>query len=163
MKRLLCCLLLVNIFSCCNTALSSADEAGVLKTRFTAVHYSDKKDIADFIWRLGGQKIELPADTETASSRIDRLVERVEAILDMQPKSFRIDIYLRRGLLESDRVAFYDRKTRSIYISVDHTSDGVLAHEIAHAVIDRYFSSPLPAKVGEILTQYVDKYLWSDY
>ena len=163
MKRLLCCLLLVNIFSCCNTALSLAAEAGVLKTQFTTVHYSDKKDITDFIWRLGGQKVEFPQNAELASSRIDRLVERVETILDMQPKNFRIDVYLRRGLLDSDRMAFYDRKTRSIHISVDYASDGVMAHEIAHAVIDRYFPSPLPAKVQEILTQYVDKYLWSDY
>ncbi len=107
--------------------------------------------------------MEFPADTGLASNRIDRLVERVETILDMQPKNFKINIYLHQGLLESQKIAFYDYKTKSIHISVDYASDGVTAHEIAHAIINYHFSSPLPSKMQEILTQYVDKYLWSDY
>jgi hypothetical protein len=46
---------------------------------------------------------------------------------------------------------------------VDNVSDGVFAHEIAHAVIYKYFPRPPSSTAQEVLTQYVDKYLWSDY
>ena len=163
MKRFLCCLLLASVFSCYDSPSASAAEPGTFKTRFTTVYYSDEKDMNDFMWRLGGEKQALPAHKELASNLIDRLVERVEAILDMRPKNFKINIYLHRGVLGSDRVAFYEHKTKSIHISVDYATDGVLAHEIGHAVINYHFSTPLPDKMQEILAQYVDKYLWNDY
>jgi hypothetical protein len=163
MKRLICSLIILTLQLYYVSPIFSSESEEVFKTRYTAIHYSDEKDLNDFIWRLGGEKMDVPSNTELASNRIDRLIERVETILDMQPKNFKTDIYLRRGMLEAGRIAFYNHKTKSIYISVDYTSDGVVAHEIAHAVIDYHFSSPLPAKMQEILTQYVDKYLWSDY
>jgi len=163
MKRLLCCFLLLGACFLYSAPSLPAGPSGVFKTRYTTVYYPDEKDIDDFIWKLGGQRMELGANKGLASNRIDRIVERVEAILDMQPKDFKINIYLHRGLLESERIAFYDYKTRSIHISVDYATDGVTAHEIAHAVINYHFSTPLPDKMQEILTQYVDKYLWNDY
>ena len=81
----------------------------------------------------------------------------------MWPQNFNIDIYLHRGELQLNKVAYYEHKTKTIQISIDNVSDGVFAHEVAHAIISQYFSSPPPSKAQEILTQYVDKYLWSDY
>ncbi len=163
MKRLFCCFLVLGALTLYNIPSLMADPSGVFKTRYTTVYYSNEKDIDDFIWKLGGQRMGLVADKDLAANRIDRLVERVEAILDMQPKDFKINIYLSRGILESGRIAFYDHKTKSIHISVDYATDGVTAHEIAHAVMNYHFSTPLPDKMQEILTQYVDKYLWNDY
>lgn len=135
----------------------------VFQTKYTRIHYTEDKDMDDFIWRLGGQKLEFSGDTSLASNRVDRVIERVENILDLRPEGFKIDIYLKRGVLESDRIAFFEHKTKAIYISIDNVSDGIFAHEVAHAIINKSFWSPLPSKVQEILTQYVDKYLWSDY
>jgi hypothetical protein len=135
----------------------------VFKTRYAAVHYEQDRDVEDFIWRIGGERISFPRDSDLAAGRVDRVVERVQTILDMHPKNFKVNIYLLRGFLEGDRPAFYDNNSRSIRISVDYSTDGVLAHELAHAVISLYFPAPPPSKVQEILTQYVDKYLWSDY
>ena len=135
----------------------------VFKTRYTRIHYQQNKDIDDFIWRLGGERIEFPGDNSLASNRVDRIVERVETILDMQPKYFKDSIYLQRGRLDPDRVAYYDNRSKAIHIYIDYATDGVLAHEIAHAVISQYFPAHTPTKIQEILTQYVDKYLWSDY
>lgn len=136
----------------------------IFKTRYATIYYAQDNDIDDFIWRLGGQRFEFSADTGFAKNRVDRIVERVEAILDMQPKNFKINIYLhRRALTGPHRLAFYEHKTRSIHISIDYASDGMVAHEIAHAIINQYFISSPPSKIQEILTQYVDKYLWSDY
>ncbi len=163
MKRLACRLLLSGIFLCCSLSISFAGEAGIFKTKFTDVYYSDRKDMDDFVWRIGGNRTDFATDRGFALNRIDRLVERVEAILDMQPKNFKVNIYLHRGLLDSERIAYYDHKTKSIHISVDYATDGVAAHEMAHAVINSHFARPLPGKMQEILTQYVDKNLWSDY
>jgi len=107
--------------------------------------------------------LEFPDDLQLASNRIDRIIYRVQTILDMWPKNFRINIYLHRNALESNKVAYHDHKSKSIHISVDYASDGVVAHEIAHAVINQYFPTPPPSKMKEILSQYVDKHLWSDY
>jgi len=135
----------------------------VFKTKYTTIYYSAERDLSDFVWRIGGSRFELLADSEIASNRIDRIVERVEAILDMYPKNFMVKMHLKRGELEQNSVAFYGRRSKSIQVNVDRVTDGVMAHEVAHAVINQYFASPPPSKIQEILTQYVDKYLWSDY
>jgi len=141
----------------------SSQHQKIFKTKYSTVYYNNDKDIDDFIWRLGGQKLEFVNDPQLASNRIDRIISRVENILDMWPKNLSIPIYLYRGTLKPNKVAFYEHKSKSIKISIDYTSDGVLAHEIAHAVTNQYFSSSPPSKVQEILSQYVDKHLWSDY
>jgi len=132
-------------------------------TKYSTIHYSDEKDFTDFIWKLGGSRTDLVRGTDIAASRVDRIVERVEAILDMTPANFRMDIFIKRGPVSPDRIAYYDTNARAIHISLENASEGVFAHEVAHAVIDQYFGAPPPSKTGEILTQYVDKYLWSDY
>ena len=98
-----------------------------------------------------------------ASFRLDRLVERVQTVLDMWPKNFLITIHLHRGALAANKVAYYEKSTKIIHVSVDYASDGVLAHEIAHANMFQFFQTPPPSKMQEILAQYVDKNLWSDY
>jgi hypothetical protein len=144
-----------------STLLAVSSEK-ILETRYADVHYAQDTDLDDFVWKLGGTRSDRSQDDRLASNRIDRLVERVCAILDMWPKNFKILIDLRRGALELNNVAYYDGRTRTLTVRVDYASDGVLAHEIAHAVIDQ--SSPsVPSKVKEILSQYVDAHLWSDY
>jgi hypothetical protein len=133
------------------------------KTNYSVIHYYEDKDLNDFLWRIGGKKFEYSSNTTLARSRVDRIVERVENILDMHPKGFNVDIYLRRGNLEINMVAYYESKTNSIFVSVDNVSDGVFAHETAHAIIYKYFPRPPSSTAQEVLTQYVDKYLWSDY
>lgn len=135
----------------------------IFKTKYATIHYLEDKDLSDFLWRVGGQRYEFSTDTNLARNRIDRIVERVETILDMWPKNFNLDVYLETKELKPNKVAYYEHKTKSIYSSIENVSDGVFAHEIAHAVISQYFSSPPPSKTQEILSQYVDKYLWSDY
>ncbi len=140
-----------------------ADPAKIFQTKYAAIHYSEENDIDDFIWRLGGQKLEPVTAPEMASYRIDRLVDRVQAILDMWPQNFRITVHLHRGPLTENKVSYYEKETKVIHVSVDYMSDGVLAHEIAHADIEQYFATPPPSKMQEILAQYVDQHLWNDY
>lgn len=140
-----------------------AESSNIFKTKYTTIHYKEDKDLSDFLWRLGGTRIDFARDKDMASNRVDRIVERVETIIDMRPKDLNIDVYLQRGDLKYNEVAFYQYKTNAIYLSVDKTSDGVFAHEVSHAIVNRYFTTPTPSKIQEIITQYVDRYLWSDY
>lgn len=132
-------------------------------TKYAIIHYSEYNEMDDFLWRLGGQHIDFLNNANLASSRIDRIVDRIQAILGVIPRDLRFKIYLRRGRLEGEREAYYDHKTKSIYISVDSVTENILAHEISHAIIDTYFPVSPPGKIQEIISQYVDKYLWSDY
>jgi len=142
---------------------ASAQSDKTFSTRYTTVHYTNDKDLSDFLWRLGGTRIDIAENRELASNRVDRILDRVQTILDMYPKKLRIDIFLTRDTSQHNDTAYYQNKDKSIYINVDKVSDGVFAHEVSHAVVDRYFSSTAPSKVQEIITQYVDRYLWSDY
>ena len=166
MNRYRICLtpLVVSILIISSATIAFCQPEKTFQTKYADIHYSDDKDLEGFIWRLGGgPRAEVLSDKALASSRVDRIVSRVEAILDMWPGSLKLEIYLHRGLLESGRVAEYVHRDKSIHISVDNVNDGIFAHEVAHAIINKNFGAMLPSKMQEILTQYVDKYLWNDY
>ena len=145
------------------SANSFAESSNIFKTKYTTIHYKDDKDLSDFLWRLGGTRVDFSRDKNMASNRIDRIIERVETIIDMRPKDLNIDVYLQRGELKYSEVAFYEYKTNAVYISVDKVSDGIFAHELSHVIVNRYFATPTPSKIQEIISQYVDRYLWGDY
>lgn len=162
MKKLFLCaaLALITIFF---AAVAFAETEMSFSTKYSTIHYSEYSDMDDFIWRLGGERVDFLNNSQLASSRIDRIVDRIQSILGIIPRDLRFNIYLRRGMLEGDRMAYYDYKTKAIYASVDYASQSVIAHEITHAILNKYYPSQMPSKIQEILSQYVDKYLWSDY
>lgn len=162
MKRRLLALSVFAAF-CLPLNAALAQETNTFKTKYSVIHYDGAKDLSDFFWRLGGTRIDFSADNALASSRVDRIVERVETILDMRPKDLVIRIFLKRGRLAENQSGFYQNKTGDVYFCVDNVNDGIAAHEIAHAIIHKYFGPAVPSKTQEILSQYVDKYLWSDY
>lgn len=104
--------------------------------------------------------------------QVDLIVTEVRKHLDMYPSDLRFNIRIYSTYVEIEAVymtfaasgkppiAFYSHRTRSIYVSNENVTDGVLAHEIAHAVINFYFVTPPPSKMQEILAQYVDRHLW---
>ena len=161
MRSLFKYIILLFVFLCLSNA--TAAHAMEFSTKYSMIHYSEYNEMDDFLWRLGGERIDFLNNAQLASSRVDRIVDRVQAILGVIPRDLRFKIYLKRGRLEGDKEAYYDHKTKSIYVSVDSVSQGVLAHEISHAIIDTYFPASSPDKIKEIISQYVDKYLWSDY
>lgn len=102
---------------------------------------------------------------------VDSLVYKVKQILGIYPPDlrFHINVYSTyseltkafrgMGLTGDVPVAFYSHKYRTISLSVERLNDTILAHEIAHAVINSYFiPSPSP-QVQEILAHYVEKNL----
>ena len=112
----------------------------------------------------------------------DMLFQRVQLVLDMPLPRLTVNIGLYSGKKEFSEVysniliksspdtyaqcamnsgeapiAFYWKKTNTIYLRTENLSMGILAHEMAHAVIDHYFIIRPPGRTSEILCQYVDK------
>jgi hypothetical protein len=52
--------------------------------------------------------------------------------------------------------SFYFHEEKTIYISTEDLDLGMLAHEIAHAIISHYFVVPPSERVQEVLSGYVD-------
>lgn len=139
-----------------------AENGKVFKTTYTNIFYSADEDLSDFLWRISGKRFDFTQDSEPAKSGVDTIIRRVQSILDMYPDNFHIKIIL-YPYYEEGMAALYSHKTKSITLYADRVTDGVFAHEVAHAVICNYFPEPPPHKIQEILAQYVDKYLWEDY
>ncbi|MCL5023252.1 MAG: hypothetical protein M1497_07780 [Nitrospirae bacterium] len=103
------------------------------------------------------------------SGKIDVIVERVETILEMRPRNFTIalhvlpdadkvkELYRKKYFRNVDFVAFYAPSEKAVYIAADEAKAVILAHELAHAVIDQYFGVAAPVKIHEILAQYVEE------
>lgn len=133
-----------------------------LETRYSSIHYSQESELTDFLWRLTGQRYQGPNVSDLTVNRVDEIVERVQTLLDMRPPAFHFDIYLKPTYSGSGTIAYYSHETRSITAIANRVTDGVLAHEIAHAVINASFTPPPAEKSQEILAQYVDQHLWSE-
>lgn len=106
--------------------------------------------------------------SEEVSGKTDAVVEQVRQILGMFPDGFKLTIvllptekevnkaYRDSFSVDSDFIAFYSPRDKTMYLSVKHVELGVLAHETAHAVVSQYFVIPPPAKIQEVLAQYVE-------
>jgi len=103
--------------------------------------------------------------------KFDLIFFKVQEILDMRPKDLGMNVRIYRGQDDLDRVyveifdrdnkfiAYYVFKINTLFASQEKVSANVLAHEIAHCVIDHYFSVVPPTKVAEMIAQYADVHI----
>ena len=140
-------------------------------TDYATVHYSSEAAHESFLVKLreGESK---PRYANFTGSSVDRIVFRVRNLLGVHTSGFHFNIYIldnseqlktiyrEMGLTGNVPAAFYTRSTGSIFISLDDLNCGVLAHEVAHAVINSHYTPPLPTRMQEILARFVDKNLW---
>ena len=141
-------------------ALAVAEAGNTLETRFATVRYTDEQELNGFIWRITGKRLAVQDSTDLLTNRVDELVERVESLLEMYPTPLHFTIMLEPHYTNG-AIAEYSHHTRTIAVKVDRVTDGVLAHEMAHAVMNAFFPVPPPEKAQEILAQYVDAHLWA--
>jgi len=100
---------------------------------------------------------------------IDALFLEVCDALDFTLKSYRGNLVVYPDIVEVSKVAYGDSQIitanlpslyvpshNTIYISFRDMTVGMLAHEMAHAVISSYFVVAPPTKVQEILAGYVE-------
>ena len=144
------------------------------ETLYATVYYRSENDFYAFAKNIGslgifGRSVENA--TARTSARVDAVVNRVEDILDMHPPGLHVAVYIYptkkeieetyrgMGIYSDAPIAFYSHRRKAIFISAGDVTGGVFAHEFAHAVLSLYFVTPPPAKMQEILAQFVDKHL----
>lgn len=104
-------------------------------------------------------------------AKCDALFRRAEEILDMYPPGIHTTLKVARNREElngvhtglfgygTEAVAFYAFEENTIYTTEKDISESVLAHEMAHCVIDHYFRIRPPRKIEELLAMHVDAHL----
>jgi len=155
----------------------------ILETKYTFIHYQSLKDLKKFDKKVdyspeewGIKRLFSSSDShdmiDKLKKKVDALYERVQEILDMRKKMKKvtINIYYNKKQLHAAYQEIYKkpRKIRAwyiyeynaIYISVDDLHEGMLAHEMAHSIIDHYLTVRPPAATAEILARYVDSHLF---
>ncbi len=158
--------------------LSSVSSGFELKTQYTTITYKKEDQLRRFnkevyLGRLSylmrnRRSITLAGEV---SNKVDVIVEKVEAILEMFPKELRFNlvllssddevqnIYRDRYKRNVDYIAFYSPRDKAVYISVNDVNLGVLAHEFAHAIIHGYYGLCTSVEIHEILARYVEEHL----
>lgn len=103
--------------------------------------------------------------------QLDMLCNKAQDILDMRPYLNKIVVKIFSDEEELDKEyfeifhvsknfkSFYIHAYKTIYTSEENISDSLIVHEMAHAIVDHYFSVLPPAKVSEVLASYVDIHL----
>ena len=156
-----------------NTADWSSDESN-----FFIIYYLKTADLRAVERKISVKALSLG---QTASynevnppkeicQRLDSMFDEVKNVLGMHPEMPRIKIvifkdkdelnkeYFKIFGAESDLKSFYVNNHNAIYTSESAIEDSVMIHEMAHAVIDHYFSVIPPKIISEVLASYVDVY-----
>jgi len=165
----------INILFYLPSPALAQEELKTYESNCCTIRYSDTGQLSTFTQRIGGYKYTskgLDDNPSNVKTRVDEIMGKVQATLDMYPSDFHISILLYPDYQTVEKIfrqftmtgnvplAFYANKAKTIYVNVDSATVGVLAHEMAHAVINFYFEVPPPAKMQEILAQYVDLHIW---
>jgi hypothetical protein len=156
-----------------------------VETRYVTLWYQSEATLSAF-----ERKIAYSADSGSFASlfssrqdsdlnaavarKMEALFEKVQEILDMKKpmKKVRVRIYPDQGSLRDAYLALYktDDQVRAwyifefntIYVTAEDLSEGMLAHEMAHAIIDNFMAVRPPRNTAEILARYVDQHLFEE-
>ncbi|MDH5523346.1 MAG: hypothetical protein OEY01_05070 [Desulfobulbaceae bacterium] len=159
--------------------LASAASGAELKTRYATVRYSDAELLRKFndefylgrrlTYQLRGMEALTVADE--VRNKLNVVVEKVEAVLDMFPPILAFTIvllptdddvqavYFKKYGKRVDHIAYYSLSEKTIYISVRDVNLQVLAHELGHVVVDHYFKVRPPYKIHEVLAQFAEVHI----
>lgn len=161
--------------------LLSDDGWRITRSAFCTIYFKEDVDIEAINNRLDTYKIDYglskkPAKTandprEEIAYKFDLIFSKVQQILDMRPPALRLNIRIYRAQENLDSVymeifnegnefiAFYIFKINTLFASQMKISANIIAHEIAHCVVDNYFSVIPPKKIAEMIAQYADAHL----
>jgi len=138
-------------------------DSGSLAQRLN-LSFSDR-----FLAGAGGEPSKGFAEAEL-NSIFDALFLRICDILEMRLYSFKGNIkicsdyqhlkrvynYLFNREIAPPAYSFYVYELNTVYISAEYFTLGILAHEIAHAIISHYFVVQPSVKIQEILAGYAE-------
>lgn len=163
--------------------ISDANSWKNIQTRYTIILYQTLKDLERFNgnidyspggWGLknlfSGFRSNDPA--VFIQKKVDSVFEKAQKILGMHKSMDKIiiKIYpdtnrfheLQHKTAEGKGAfrAWYTYEKNTIYLNNDDVHEGILAHEIAHAIIDHFLTVRPPIATSEILSRYVDQHLY---
>ncbi|MBU1168090.1 MAG: hypothetical protein KKD44_00855 [Proteobacteria bacterium] len=104
-------------------------------------------------------------------SKMDVISKKVEQVLEMFPPHLHYSVSLCENMdrvkdkfialhrLEWKRPGFYSPINDTMYLSVKNANLQVVAHEVGHVVVEKYFKVRPPVKVHELLAQYAEKHI----
>ncbi len=164
------------------TAGGSAPGWQTIETRYTVIKYTTFKALKQFERDIdfspdGSGLGFFSSSKDPAASipkKMDALYARVAEILDMRRGMKKVNIEIYAGKKELHKAytrivggvcrvrAWYLFSRNTIHINADDVHEGMLAHEMAHAIIDHYFSVRPPRASAEILARYVDAHLFNE-
>jgi hypothetical protein len=155
-------------------------QANVHRGRFSNIHYEEPGLLERFAQKVQPGALTLSLNQifmgnakltpEAKAGRyVDQLFQRVQSILEMPKPDMKVEIQIFENQSALSKAfekitgrptqapAFYWKENNTIYLHLEQISTGILAHEMAHAVISHYFIIPPPEKISELLCQYVDR------
>ena len=104
-------------------------------------------------------------------AKTDLIVEKAETVLEMFPDNMHFALILMPTSEDISKVfyqkynknvnylSFYSLSEKTIYISVDDANLSILAHEIGHAIVDRFFNVRPPYNIHELMAQFTEKHI----
>ncbi len=108
---------------------------------------------------------------EEVTAKIDAIVERAMAALDMYPQDLQFSItilpdtsYVKNVFrkiynVDVDYIAFYSPHLNHAFYSANNARLRVVCHEIGHVVVENYFKVSPPQRIHEVMAQYVEKHI----
>jgi len=154
----------------------------IVETKHTVIEYQSPDDLnklnarikfGESHWGLNTLfASDKSKDMETlVANKVDTVFEKVQEILGMRRKMKKVTIhvYQNRNQLNTAYEGIYARtshirawyrfRDNTVYLNLQDLHEGMLAHELAHAIIDNYLAVRPPRATAEILARYVDSHL----
>jgi hypothetical protein len=156
-----------------------ADAAGQAQSRYFTLNYGNREMLREFNdqLELGSklnrymQKTAIVTVEDEALAKLNVLIEKAQAVLDMFPDKLHITVvllsnredvsamFMRKYGKQADHIAYYSLSEDTIYVSVEDASLRVLAHELGHAIVDHYFQQRPPYHIHELMAQFTEKHI----
>lgn len=152
--------------------------AAEFETRFATIVYKNDSQLKTFNQKfdIGRLSFYIKDTAETVQDEIrlklDIVISRIQAILDMSPEDLQFKIFLldsKKEVFDAYKklygsspgfIAFYSVGKNTVYISLEDTELKVIAHEFGHAVIENYFDVSPPRKIHEVLAQFAESHIY---
>lgn len=155
-----------------------------VNSKYLRLFFNNREDVERFSEKIdfsGGNSLGSIFSRSTSQDlenqlivKLDALFEKVQLILDMRKSmaKIRVNVYSNGDQLAEAFQLIYQRKGNvrgwyvyeynTVYLNVMDVHEGMLAHELAHAIIDHFFAVRPPRATAEILATYVDKHLFDE-
>lgn len=155
-----------------------------IETKYTIMYFNTIPDMRKFSSSVDfpskikiGVLFSTPTDDRVRRhlvNKVDRLFRKAQAILGMRKRmpKVKVRVFSNKNQLQKKYFNLFKKKNNprgwyiyrfnTVYLNVKDVHEGMLAHELGHAIIDNYLSVKPPRATAEILAKYVDIHLFDE-